>query len=504
MSSRSSGMTVSAMPSSVPLLDSSGSSSSFTTATPTSSSRTSSFSSGTSRTDVTSMTNEPSSSSSSLSAQQDRTSVASQETQTIAPGTAASTLTESSSIEVEPVQTIPAVSPIASLSDAGTTLSTSISVTMTYGDTTITTVPVFVTSISVSSGTGGSAKTLTSVFANPTNATSSSGLRDWTFWDNRGAIAGVFVTVALTVIASLLGLFFCCRRRRRRQAQRDANLSRGTGRGFGPYARDDPQRGLMAPSITSGGSVAHDDVEPARHSYLQRSSSEGHTIALGLTDMLEHAKDRPFNDRYRHITVDEPRIIELTEAQPVEIVTFSDHKPDPAPSTAIPAEKSSPSPTPSSPSIYPPSLSPVQEKDEDDYLFYERETQRKSVQHWLTPPPRAHVTDIDSQNPFPNPFKPVNDATGAIITPESCPPRIQTGQAYMPLTPPDSSLGHSPLPSSPVTPQSSELERETRKHSNPFSNAFLGRPVLGKIEPLPRPKRSLLRMPASDVSLNER
>ncbi|KAI5121252.1 hypothetical protein M0805_002297 [Coniferiporia weirii] len=397
----------------------------------------------------------------------------------------------------------------SSTTRANTELSTPVFVTTTEssGKTVITT-PALITSLSVTTGTDGVPQTHTSVFANPTSVNGSGTLNEKTFWDNKGAVAGVFVVVTLVILASVLGAFMCCRRRRQRSAHGIAvseDMFRGDifeqpvtyqtvgrrGVGF-DFVRDDPQRYLMAPSFTSGGSVGHEETLIQRTN--SRPSSDNHASALGLSGMptnsrkAEHTCEDPFSDYHRHIpTADNTRQIVPTE--PPQDNTFpishsSDSKLENV-RTSAPADRP-PSPAPSSPSIYPPSLPAVPEKDEDDYLFYERETQRRPLSQLTVSPPETPMDDADPRDPFYS----KQDAMAEHITRH---PRIQTGQAYRPLTPPDSSVGHSALPS-PTTSQLSHVEAEAVRPLNPFSNAFLGRPVSAKIEPLPRPMRSPLRV----------
>ncbi|OCB90098.1 hypothetical protein A7U60_g2656 [Sanghuangporus baumii] len=409
------------------------------------------------------------------------------------------------------------------------TLSTPQGVTISSGGSTFVTTPAVFTSISVSSGKDGTPlATFTSVFANPTTVPQTASLSDSSFWDKKGVVAGVFTAVGLIMLASILGIIYLCRRQRRE-----------TGRPFAKPARfhrfsdppemsqqpttyqpvrprrfpiDDPQRYLLAPSITSGHSNGHED--PAMMRSASRTSSDAHQPgALGLTGVLANSSGEmqdyhgPFSDYHRYISTGDTRLstppgetvgmAATTDFSPKESKPEREAESGPA---AAAERRSAPSPAPSSPSIYPPSLPAVPETDEDDYLFYERETKRGRPESQLpSPPPRAVVNDApDPRNPFSSPLDPVYEsAHKQTVSPQ--PPRIVTNQAYRPLTPPDSSAGHSPS-----TPQSPEPGESTKPlNVAPYSNTFLGRSVSMRTEFLPRPKRSPLRLSASGASLHQ-
>ena len=274
--------------------------------------------------------------------------------------------------------------------------------------------------------------------------------------------------------------------------------------------RDDPQRHLMSPSIISAGSVAHGDVSPMHHSSDGLTSAGQAGIgALGLTGMRHSNSLRnigfeyegPFNDYHQGVPRrDARRFVQTENGAGIAIATNREH--DPALPHSIPAlTNRPPSPAPSTPSIYPPSLPPVpekDEKDEGDLLFYQQETERRPVRPLPSPPlppPPAIVNDSKPRNPFESPF---DKYTDSVQEARPRPPRIRTNQGYKPLTPPESSSGHSPMSTTPTTSHSSDTDRSALKTPvSPFTNAFLGRPVMGKIEPLPRPKRNPLRLSAN-------
>ncbi|KAL5495419.1 hypothetical protein ACEPAI_882 [Sanghuangporus weigelae] len=409
------------------------------------------------------------------------------------------------------------------------TLSTPQAVTISSGSSTFVTTPAIFTSISVSSGKDGTPiATFTSVFANPTTVPQTASLSDSSFWNKKGAVAGVFTVVGLIMLASILGTFYLCRRQRRKTGRpfvKPAQFHRFSGppemsqqpTTYQPvrprrFPMDDPQRYLLAPSITSGHSNGLDD--PATMRSASRSSCDAHQAgALGLTGLLANSSagmqdyHGPFSDYHRYISTGETRL-STPSGETVGMAVTTDFSPKESKPeregesgpTPMAERRSTPSPAPSSPSIYPPSLPAVPETDEDDYLFYERETKWSRPESQLpTPPPRAVVNDAPSpRNPFSSPLDPVYDsAHKQTVSPP--PPRIVTNQAYRPLTPPDSSAGHSPS-----TPQFSEPSESTKPlNVAPYSNTFLGRSVSMRTEPLPRPKRSPLRLSASGASLHQ-
>lgn len=153
-----------------------------------------------------------------------------------------------------------------------------------------------------------------------------------------------------------------------------------------------------------------------------------------------------------------------------------------------------PSPTPSTPSIYPPSLPPGAETD--DNQFYEKEMQRPPSMHPLRQPPKVHFNELQRQEAV-DPFAdPIDDLFYLESKPKVQPLRIDTKPVILPpgpLTPAGSTGGDSSV-TTPALTQSSDSGHDVK--SNPFAYAFLGRPVVGKIEPLTRPPRSPLRTPS--------
>lgn len=306
------------------------------------------------------------------------------------------------------------------------------------------------------------------------------------------------------------GIFYCRRRRRRAAAihammisdnrfHRDMAEQHTTyhpGRlpgGFGTIP-DDPQRYLMAPSIGSGG---HSALERSGSMSSHRSHEAGQAgvgaiSALGLSGIHNRTGSQtspvdPF--RYEGPFSDYQSRFMVPSGTAVGIAISGD--PDPEPRRTESAHQRPPSPAPSSPSVYPPSLPPVPEKDEKevDDLFYEQETKRRPLRPLPQAPQKAYVERTDVQDPFASPlddYYNINRTIERRRPPPAVPTKILTGQAYQPLTPPDSSQGHSPA----MTPTTSESPAESAKQPSPFANGFLGRPV--KSEPM-RPKRNPLR-----------
>lgn len=342
-------------------------------------------------------------------------------------------------------------------------------------------------------------------------------MRYVSFWNKKGAVAGVFLVVALVIIGSILGMICCIRRRRNRQLSSSSSglLSASDFRRFsGPppemteqpttyqairnygSSRDDPQRHLMAPSISNGSHNTHEDVllPPGLGIHTSRQPNQVQSGSLNLTGVNTtykdlHTYDGPFSDYHRYIATGDTRI-HIPQRETIGIAYTSDLKHEPILETERVPEivHRSPSPVPSSPSVYPPSLPSVPEKDDEDYLFYERETKPRPESRPPTRPSTAVGQDSDAKNPFTSPLDPTGDTSTKRIVPI----QLQTEQTYRPITPPDSSSGHSPV----ISPG----EQGTNK--NPYSNAFLGRSVSVKgVEPL-RPKRNPLRVSTSGSSVN--
>jgi len=173
----------------------------------------------------------------------------------------------------------------------------------------------------------------------------------------------------------------------------------------------------------------------------------------------------PFSDSYRHARPVRPAGVGIA------VSTYEVCRPR------------TPSPTPSTPSIYPPTLPAVPEHSEDA-LFYEKEMVRpRPTLSVSVPPYKVGRADQQIQNPFASPLDKAYEAEGL-----SRPRKSTVGQANKPLTPPDSTTEHSHTSSS-TSAQSSDSEVDAK--TNPFSNAFLGRSVSHR-GPL-RPMRSPLR-----------
>ena len=113
-----------------------------------------------------------------------------------------------------------------------TTLSTAVTFTTTNADgSTILTVPTQFTTVVVTTLPGGTFTTFTEVVANPPgvlNPGGASGDSADTFFQNKGAVAGVFIAASLAIVAIVLFVIFALRRRRFRvQNERDAEIAAG-------------------------------------------------------------------------------------------------------------------------------------------------------------------------------------------------------------------------------------------------------------------------------------
>lgn len=255
--------------------------------------------------------------------------------------------------------------------------------------------------------------------------------------------------------------------------------------------QDDPQRHLMASS-----DLGHD---ASRHS--QTGTGLGLTgIQARPVDLGAQRRD-PFSDYHRYIATGDTRMRGLGTpstgtAEAVGLAFTKDYETLERVSlrTEEPAsDERNSSPTPSTPSIYPPSLPPAPEQGDEEIRFYERQTQRRPPNDPLPIPPRAITAQAHPTTPVVNPFKDPLDSRPIPKKPTSSGgSSAQSTQSWRPLTPPDSSDGNSPLNST-----FAEKGDGPTKTPNPFANSFLGRTVSTKksIAPLPRPERSPLRPP---------
>lgn len=318
------------------------------------------------------------------------------------------------------------------------------------------------------------------------------------------------------MLASIAVVFlgvFCFRRQKRRWRARAQRLSDEWSRQnmmeqpttYGAISntrlpRDDPERHLMAPSLRSGENVGYGDTTLRRTNSLH--SSEAHSSAqhvyqttLGLSGVLPDMPkyEGPFSDYNRYPSFAGDTRVENALPEKLLVVPHAlDFKPA-AEATSAKGDEGRTSPTPSTPSIYPPSLPAVPEKDEDDYLFYERETRhRPSATVLPTTPPKARIVDSNAANPFSDPSEQYQTARSIVLQRSQTLPRVETGRAWRPLTPPDSTSGESTA----TTPTTAE----SAKGGDPFSNGFLGRRVSTKFE---RPARNPLRLSATSVTLNK-
>jgi hypothetical protein len=275
--------------------------------------------------------------------------------------------------------------------------------------------------------------------------------------------------------------------------------------------RDDPMRYLMSPS-EEWNAAAYAASQDSHASHNMAGGSLGLT-GVQLRSSLDATLRRdPFSDyhRYNIPTIGDSRLIgPSNEAIGIAFTKDFDHPPDsrekPRPLRVIndlpdAARNSTPSPAPSTPSVYPPSLPPFPEKDED-YAFYTRQTQRRSdpENDPLPIPPKALIiTKKNGSNPFISDLDPKGKNIYANLqVPGEGMGRTRTIEPYQPLTPPDSSPGNSPV-SPTFTGNPDELTKT--QSQNPFSKTFLGRSVSAKSQaPIPRPVRSPLR-PAFSVS----
>jgi len=132
----------------------------------------------------------------------------------------------------------------------------------------LTTRPPLVTQTSVSTDGSGRVYTVTQVVHNPTGSLNDSGSKNGGtsgFFDNTGAVAGVFVVVGLAVTAGVLAfIFFMLRRRRRQRLDRDVAAAAAAAAGAAHHHRsgfDDDEDEKNNPATSyNGGYYASTDI----------------------------------------------------------------------------------------------------------------------------------------------------------------------------------------------------------------------------------------------------
>ncbi|KLO17023.1 hypothetical protein SCHPADRAFT_186056 [Schizopora paradoxa] len=363
---------------------------------------------------------------------------------------------------------------------------------------------------------------------------------NWDFFDNKKAVAGVFVVVGLALLAIILGSVCYCRRLRARKLRRSVAFQTisqpiTTYRPTGSLheglmldgERESSHRHLMMSPSLRGSDIVSVHRSASESSHLSGDVHSPETPgragigALGLTGMRTHMDiappgrqmsqvyryDGPFSD-YHQVPPPLNGFARSLFPQPdmstIGMAISGGPETTPNVNKSRFSDDRAPSPTPSTPSIYPPSL-PVQQDAEDSH-FYEKEMRRPTLEVPVTRPlnlkvpQRVHFNELRREASASDPFAdPDPDSVDDLFYLETQgkvpPPKIDTRQLYNPgpLTPSDSTPGDSSA-TTPSTTQSSDSDHDAK--SNPFASAFLGRPVVGKIEAWARPPRSPLRNPS--------
>ncbi|KAJ7492647.1 hypothetical protein FB451DRAFT_541812 [Mycena latifolia] len=232
------------------------------------------------------------------------------------------------------------------------------------------TAPPLITILSTSSEANGSFVTFTHVVANPTGFSQAISAGHSSFFNNAGAVAGVFLVVGAIVagIAAAIMFILCRRRRRRRERHRrwlvSINRPRPLADGSdNPF--EDPPRPSPSPPMRG---VDRNWNIPA-HTPHQDNSGNGlglYNVAPPRHDEHPEEHDGPYG------------ILDRNEI-----------------GLAITTNHSRPSLAQSSPSIYPPSLPPAN----DDHTFEEAQTQPQRYSDASAAPPRprrSHLRDPPS------------------------------------------------------------------------------------------------------------
>ncbi|KAI5898514.1 uncharacterized protein SCHCODRAFT_02490513 [Schizophyllum commune H4-8] len=343
------------------------------------------------------------------------------------------------------------------------TLSQVLSVTSTFTNaqgrlvTTVDT-PSVITITSTSTGEDGGFVYSTHVVANPTGFGGSGAISEKGFFHNTGAVAGTFTVVGLVAAAAAFLLFWLCRKRRRVQRRRrwmatvdqppytpNDRLPYGTSNPNSPFEDPAPQTEEVLPPLTPltasrAASVRFTDEGPSRPNPSPLLPGPPPFVrppyvnpGQRMTD-LERSEGSPFEDPPVTQMVSVPQMVSV---QPLNVTPRYAHVPQ--------AESENNSLAPSSPSIYPDSLSPEDDEHHDSGAEGQGygnpfDDQPKILSYVVQAPPRPARSHLR------------RESSKIMSTP-------------LPLTPPDSMNGHSPS-ASPDHSQQPRIHAQNR--SPPF------------------------------------
>ncbi|TRM60193.1 hypothetical protein BD626DRAFT_505762 [Schizophyllum amplum] len=312
------------------------------------------------------------------------------------------------------------------------TLSEAVSVTSTYSDSegrvfTTIAVPGVITITSTSTGAGGGFVYSTHVVANPTGLGGSSAIgTESGFFTNTGAVAGTFTVVGLAAAAAFFLVFWCCRKRRHNQRRQRWMETAGD---HTPYTQqgspfEDPRPEMLAPltplTVSRAASERFLDGRRPPIPSLLPAAPPFVNPGARVTE-LERVQPSPFADPAPPMATVKPLTI--------------------APRYPFPQPEENYSLAPSSPSIYPDSLPPVDEHNNaqpaNDNPFEELslDESKPSTGYVANAPPRPARSHL----------------------------RRESSKIRMPLTPP-SSNGHSPSPDGTRQLPSEVYSRNTMIH----------------------------------------
>jgi len=284
----------------------------------------------------------------------------------------------------------------------------------------------------------GSFVTFTHVVANPTGFSEAIAGGRASFFHNAGAVAGVFLVIGMVLTALVAwGTFIMCRRKRRRQEahrrwlisiNRPRPMAEVDGDPFEDHPRSAPSPPMrIAPGVWDAPSAW---ATQAPHTARRESSTSG----LGLFDVPATQHNEVVTHQQKHYDATNRNEIGL----------------------AITTNESKPSLAQSSPSIYPPSLPPMN----DDHDPVPEVTALQPPDRHASPPPpprprRSHLRDAPSKGL---------------------------------LTPPGSVSDHSPVSEAPAaspwgfTPAERELST-IQLHGSSQLNEIMGRKTLLDVRP---------------------
>lgn len=282
--------------------------------------------------------------------------------------------------------------------------------------------------------------TLTDIVANPTGSMAVDGDigHDSSFFHNQGAVAGVFLVVGIAITSLVAALVLLCRRRQKRRQQRQQwveSVRRRLPSVDSPFVDQEDMRQVGYYDSTPATAVPLTNPERT-YDYDPRTPIPATSTFrnAGYDNMGHTFRDQPSASPFSDLYAYKPTDIGIA----VTTNTASDN---------ISVRETAPSRlsiVQSSPSLYPPTI-PLS-NDDVSSIYDEVDLPQEEPKPLVV----AHaVSVLPSLIPTPSPNTPISETSEAVTFPPR-PPRSSLRQTssktvmeYRPLTPPESSQGHS-------------------------------------------------------------